>query len=53
MQEVTEETKTTEHWHGHPTLRPRRDNCTPPAIEQFPPPLMSAGWREVRPFSYN
>ncbi|CAO1410971.1 unnamed protein product [Diamesa tonsa] len=31
---------------GHPTLRPRRFNCTPPAIEQFPPPLMPASWRK-------
>lgn len=23
-----------------PTWRPRRENCTPPAIEQFPRPLM-------------
>lgn len=23
-----------------PTLRPKRENCTPPAIEQFPKPLM-------------
>ncbi|GJQ80372.1 hypothetical protein Trydic_g12235 [Trypoxylus dichotomus] len=23
-----------------PTLRPKRNNCTPPAIEQFPKPLM-------------
>lgn len=28
------------HRHTHPTYRPRRDNCTPPAIEQFPRPLM-------------
>lgn len=26
--------------HSHPTLRPRRENCTAPAIEQFPQPLM-------------
>ncbi|GLV42006.1 uncharacterized protein CBL_05036 [Carabus blaptoides fortunei] len=25
---------------GHPTWRPKRQNCTPPAIEQFPRPLM-------------
>jgi len=25
---------------GVPTLHPRRQNCTPPAIEQFPMPLM-------------
>ncbi|XP_001605211.2 probable sodium/potassium/calcium exchanger CG1090 isoform X1 [Nasonia vitripennis] len=24
----------------HPTWRPRRENCSPPAIEQFPRPLM-------------
>lgn len=28
------------HRHTHPTYRPRRENCTPPAIEQFPRPLM-------------
>ncbi|KAH8247005.1 hypothetical protein KR032_006814, partial [Drosophila birchii] len=28
--------------HGAvPTWRPKRDNCTPPAIEQFPQPLMN------------
>lgn len=26
--------------HSHPTMRPLRGNCTPPAIEQFPSPLM-------------
>lgn len=29
-----------------PTWRPKRDNCTPPAIEQFPKPLMSPGFRK-------
>lgn len=33
------------HHHIHPTWRPRRENCTPPSIEQFPPPLMPASWR--------
>jgi len=28
------------HHAGVPTLHPRRPNCTPPAIEQFPMPLM-------------
>ncbi|KAJ9588298.1 hypothetical protein L9F63_018333 [Diploptera punctata] len=31
---------------GVPTLRPRRVNCTPPAIEQFPRPLMGAEARK-------
>ena len=31
--------------HVHPTWRPRRENCTPPAIEQFPRPLMSPNVR--------
>ncbi|KAL5283557.1 hypothetical protein ACFFRR_006048 [Megaselia abdita] len=26
--------------HPYPTWRPLRDNCTPPAIEQFPRPIM-------------
>lgn len=29
------------HHHTHPTYRPLRANCTPPAIEQFPPTLMN------------
>ncbi|XP_064550272.1 probable sodium/potassium/calcium exchanger CG1090 isoform X2 [Drosophila montana] len=33
--------------HGAvPTWRPRRDNCTPPAIEQFPQPLMNKWARQ-------
>lgn len=48
LQDVTESaTATQATYHGHPTWRPRRENCTPPAIEQFPPPLMSKGWRTV------
>ncbi|XP_058812208.1 probable sodium/potassium/calcium exchanger CG1090 [Topomyia yanbarensis] len=39
---VTPETKL---HHGHPTWRPKRDNCTPPAIEQFPRPLMGPNIR--------
>lgn len=31
--------------HGHPTYRPKRWNCTPPAIEQFPRPLMGPNIR--------
>jgi hypothetical protein len=46
-QEATTPTSTGLNRHGVPTLRPRRDNCTPPAIEQFPPPLMSAWLRTV------
>lgn len=33
------------HHHTHPTYRPRRENCTPPAIEQFPPTLMGPSVR--------
>ncbi|XP_044742700.1 probable sodium/potassium/calcium exchanger CG1090 [Chrysoperla carnea] len=29
-----------------PTLRPRRENCSPPAIEQFPRPLMGPNARK-------
>ncbi|XP_016932316.3 probable sodium/potassium/calcium exchanger CG1090 [Drosophila suzukii] len=29
-----------------PTWRPKRDNCTPPAIEQFPEPLMNKWARQ-------
>lgn len=36
--------------HGYPTMRPRRPDCAPPAIEQFPPPLMSANIRKVCSF---
>uniref|UniRef100_A0AAG5CQQ7 Sodium/calcium exchanger membrane region domain-containing protein n=1 Tax=Anopheles atroparvus TaxID=41427 RepID=A0AAG5CQQ7_ANOAO len=32
--------------HTHPTWRPLRDNCTPPAIEQFPQPLMGKNVRQ-------
>ncbi|XP_058454190.1 probable sodium/potassium/calcium exchanger CG1090 [Malaya genurostris] len=38
-------TKETKVHHGHPTWRPRRENCTPPAIEQFPRPLMGPNIR--------
>jgi len=31
-------------------MRPRRPDCAPPAIEQFPPPLMSANIRKVCSF---
>lgn len=37
---------TTHHRHTHPTYRPKRENCTPPAIEQFPPPLMGPNIRK-------
>uniref|UniRef100_A0A336KNY8 CSON013123 protein n=1 Tax=Culicoides sonorensis TaxID=179676 RepID=A0A336KNY8_CULSO len=36
---------TLRHHHTHPTWRPRRENCTPPSIEQFPRPLMPRSWR--------
>lgn len=32
--------------HVHPTWRPKRANCSPPAIEQFPKPLMGPGIRK-------
>lgn len=41
---TTEATKH-HHHHVHPTWRPKRENCTPPSIEQFPPPLMPQSWR--------
>lgn len=50
FQDVTEAMKTTKNnlnKHGVPTLRAPRENCTAPAIEQFPPPLMSKGFRKV------
>ncbi|KAE8738162.1 hypothetical protein FOCC_FOCC016360 [Frankliniella occidentalis] len=31
--------------HSHPTWRPKRANCTPPAIEQFPDPLIGPSAR--------
>ncbi|XP_063705385.1 probable sodium/potassium/calcium exchanger CG1090 isoform X1 [Culicoides brevitarsis] len=41
-----ETTRATYHkHHTHPTWRPRRENCTPPSIEQFPKPLMPLSWR--------
>lgn len=42
---VESTTATYRKHHTHPTWRPRRENCTPPSIEQFPPPLMPASWR--------
>lgn len=41
---ATTEPTTTRH-HVHPTWRPKRQNCSPPAIEQFPRPLMSPNVR--------
>lgn len=32
--------------HAHPTWRPKRTNCSPPAIEQFPKPIMGPGVRK-------
>lgn len=43
---TTEETTTTTR-KPHKFLRPKRDNCTPPAIEQFPPTLLNQGIRKV------
>ncbi|KAH8359124.1 hypothetical protein KR093_004469 [Drosophila rubida] len=40
-----EATKATIHG-ALPTWRPKRDNCTPPAIEQFPQPLMNKWARQ-------
>ncbi|XP_022918371.1 probable sodium/potassium/calcium exchanger CG1090 isoform X2 [Onthophagus taurus] len=37
---ITGSPKETKHIHVVPTYRPKRSNCTPPAIEQFPKPLM-------------
>lgn len=34
------------HKHPVPTYRAKRINCTPPAIEQFPKPLMPRSWRK-------
>lgn len=46
---TTAEATTTSNPHKHHKfLRPPRDNCTPPAIEQFPPTLMNQGFRKVR-----
>ncbi|XP_023290251.1 LOW QUALITY PROTEIN: probable sodium/potassium/calcium exchanger CG1090 [Orussus abietinus] len=39
-------TRTTPYVDLHPTWRPRRENCSPPAIEQFPRPLMGPGARK-------
>ncbi|KAJ8683433.1 hypothetical protein QAD02_019225 [Eretmocerus hayati] len=39
------ETTTPRQWEGRPTLRPLRTNCSPPAIEQFPRPLIGPGVR--------
>ncbi|XP_037025683.1 probable sodium/potassium/calcium exchanger CG1090 [Bradysia coprophila] len=40
------EPTTTTHESPHPTYRMKRPNCTPPAIEQFPKPLMPPEWRK-------
>ncbi|XP_014207865.1 probable sodium/potassium/calcium exchanger CG1090 isoform X2 [Copidosoma floridanum] len=36
---------TTPKFEEHPTLRPLRENCSPPAIEQFPNPLIGPSAR--------
>lgn len=47
LDEILTTTKTSDHRiHTHPTYRPKRENCTPPAIEQFPKPLMSPNVRK-------
>ncbi|XP_014600022.1 PREDICTED: probable sodium/potassium/calcium exchanger CG1090 [Polistes canadensis] len=38
--------RTTTPKYVHPTWRPRRENCSPPAIEQFPRPLMGPEGRK-------
>lgn len=43
---TTEGVEEEEPPHGVPTLRPRRVNCTPPAIEQFPNPLLGPSFRK-------
>lgn len=43
---TTEGAEEEEPPHGVPTLRPRRVNCTPPAIEQFPNPLLGPSFRK-------
>lgn len=37
---------TTPGKYVHPTWRPRRLNCSPPAIEQFPRPIMGPSVRK-------
>ncbi|XP_055716381.1 probable sodium/potassium/calcium exchanger CG1090 isoform X1 [Phlebotomus papatasi] len=43
---TTRESSHIPHHHAHPTWRPKRQNCTPPAIEQFPQPLMGPNARK-------
>lgn len=43
---TTTEPTTPRAHHVHPTWRPKRQNCSPPAIEQFPKPLMSPNVRK-------
>lgn len=46
LDEIVQTTKASDRPHSHPTYRPKRENCTPPAIEQFPKPLMSPNVRK-------
>lgn len=46
LDDIPTTAKTTSPINTHPTYRPRRENCTPPAIEQFPKPLMSPNVRK-------
>lgn len=43
---ATTEPTTPQAHHVHPTWRPKRTNCSPPAIEQFPKPIMGPGIRK-------
>lgn len=43
---ITEPTTPQGQKHAHPTWRPKRVACAPPAIEQFPKPLMGPGVRK-------
>uniref|UniRef100_A0A2A4IZH9 Sodium/calcium exchanger membrane region domain-containing protein n=1 Tax=Heliothis virescens TaxID=7102 RepID=A0A2A4IZH9_HELVI len=42
--EVREEERS--NWKSNPTVKPLRVNCSPPAIEQFPKPLMGQNARK-------
>ena len=45
-QATPEPESTTPFIDPRPTWRPRRENCSPPAIEQFPRPLMGPNARK-------
>lgn len=50
---TTEPTTSPAQNHVHPTWRPKRTNCSPPAIEQFPRPLMGPNIRKHGGLSNN